>query len=155
MKFSGVIYKVGINPCVDVPRRITDKMSPTKGQIKIAGKINGFAFTSTLMPVKNGPFRLYVNMYMLQGGGTETGKRATFDIHQNLNPVTKVYRMPKILREELKAAGLEKDFKALTPSRKKDILKYLSYITKDETMKKNIAKLKQQLIKKQKNVRLP
>jgi hypothetical protein len=33
--FTATIYKVGINPCVPVPQRITDKMLPTKGYIPI------------------------------------------------------------------------------------------------------------------------
>lgn len=41
MKFSftATIYKVGINPCVDVPLRITTKMTATKGYIPVKGKL--------------------------------------------------------------------------------------------------------------------
>ena len=41
MKFSfdAKIYKVGINPCVDVPLHITGKMIPEKGYIPVKGKI--------------------------------------------------------------------------------------------------------------------
>jgi hypothetical protein len=155
MKFTAKIYKVGINPCVDVPRKITAKLSAVRGQIKVVGKINGFDFKATLMPVKDGPHRLYVNLYMLQGGKTAVGKSASFDIRQNLKPVKKVYRISKVLREELKAAGLEADFKQLTVSRKQEILKYLGNISREETMKKNVSKLLRQLRDKVKSVRLP
>ena len=53
MFFEAEIYQTGINECVDVPIEITEKMVTEKGRIKIKGKINGFAFQTTLMPVKN------------------------------------------------------------------------------------------------------
>ena len=63
--FKAVIYKVGINPVVDVPVRITKKLIATKGYIPVKGSINGFAFHQTLCPVKDAPPRLYVNGPMM------------------------------------------------------------------------------------------
>jgi uncharacterized protein YdeI (YjbR/CyaY-like superfamily) len=47
------------------------------------------------------------------------------------------------------------DFNSLTDGRRKNILKYLAGIKKEETVKKNIAKLITQLTNKEKNVRIP
>lgn len=38
--FKAKIYKVGINPCVDVPNNITRKINK-KGYIPVKGTING------------------------------------------------------------------------------------------------------------------
>ncbi|MBK9984505.1 MAG: hypothetical protein IPP15_19425 [Saprospiraceae bacterium] len=60
-RFKGAIYKVGINPCVEVPERITSKMRAIGGYIYTKGEINKYKFEQTLVSVKNGPYRLYVN----------------------------------------------------------------------------------------------
>ena len=69
MKFSysSKIYKVGINPCVEVPLRITAKMTAAKGYIPVKGKIKDHSFTQTFVPIKNAAYRLYVNGVMLKG----------------------------------------------------------------------------------------
>lgn len=153
--FKAKIYSVGINWCVDVPRRITKQLTAERGHIKIKGQINGFTFTKTLMPVKSSPYRLFVNQAMMKGGGTALGKTAAFKIEQNPNKAIKKYAAPKLLIEQLNKNKLTSDFNNLTPSRKKDILKYLSYIKTTETLSKNVDKLVKQLRDKKKNVRIP
>lgn len=155
MKFKARIYKVGINTCVDVPSRITSRMESVKGFIKIKGQINGFEFTKTLMPVKGGDYRLFVNMPMLKGGNTALDKIAEFDIQQDFKKNVKHYPMPGMLKKALKSSRLENDFENLTPSRKKDILKYLGSIKTKETMEKNVGKLIHQLKEGKKSVRIP
>lgn len=150
--FKAKIHSVGINWCVDVPRRITRQLTAEKGYIKIKGEINGFSFTKTLIPVKKSPYRLFVNQAMMKGGATALGKMATFKIEQNPDKKIKRYTRPKALTEQLTKNKLTSDFNNLTPSRKKDILKYLSYVKTNETLSKNVAKLIKQLRDKEKNV---
>lgn len=154
-KFKAIIYKVGINACADVPPAVTKTMTPAKGYIKIKGTVNGFAFKQTLVPVKNGPYRLYVNIPMLKGGKTEPGKQAVFCIEQNFEIIKNEYPMPGALRLQLRENNLTKEFKSLTPSRQKEILRYLNYIKTEITLQKNIDKLIHILRKKEKNVRMP
>ena len=59
--FKAKIYQLGINWCIDVPIEITQQLAAEKGRIHIKGQINGFDFVKTLMPVKNEPYRLFVN----------------------------------------------------------------------------------------------
>lgn len=139
--FKAKIYKTGINWCVDVPLKITGKMTPVKGRIKIKGQINKFDFTKTLVPVKDSPYRLFVNQAMMKGGKTALGEVASFVIGQDTNEVVKEYPTPELLLRHLRKHKLTEAFNALTPSRKKDILKYLSYVKTEETLLKNIDKL--------------
>jgi hypothetical protein len=155
LKFKAKIYKTGINPCVDVPRRITKNLTAVKGYIRVKGTINGFGFKQTLVPVKDSPYRLFVNIPMLKGGETEVGKSATFSIEQNSQAPKKEYTMLLMLRFYLKNEKLTSDFNQLTPSRKKDILKYLGNIKTEETMVKNVRKVIDQLKRKVKTVRVP
>jgi hypothetical protein len=153
--FSAKIYKIGINWCVDVPSAITGKMAVHKSYIPVKGEINHFAFTKTLVPVKNSVYRLLVYSAMLKGGKTALGEIASFTLEQDSTKVMKDYPVPKLLTEMLDNNKLKADFVNLTPSRKKEILKYLSYLKTEETLRKNINKLVMQLKDKEKNVRLP
>jgi hypothetical protein len=154
-RFKAKIYKTGINTAVDVPASITHKMEPLKGYIKIKGTINGFDFTKTLVPVKNGPYRLFVNQVMLKGGATALNRVAEFVISQDFQAVVKNYPVPAPLLRELKKKKLLKHFETLTPSRKRDILKYLSYVKTEATMQKNIDRLLHQLAGGRTDVRIP
>ncbi|SFH41247.1 DUF1905 domain-containing protein [Pedobacter insulae] len=153
--FQAKIYQIGINWAVDVPRDISQKMTPEKGYIRVKGQINRFDFTQTLVPVKNAPYRLFVNLIMMKGGKTAVGEIAVFEIEQNHTHVDKMYPMPKLLADALQHHELTKDFNHLSPTRIKDILKYLSYVKTEETMKKNIDKVILQLKNKEKNTRIP
>lgn len=153
--FKAKIYKIGINWAVDVPASIVQEMIPEKGYIRIKGQINGFEFIQTLVPVKNAPYRLFVNLIMMKGGKTTLGETAAFTIAQNHTIVDQIYPMPTILAEELTKHQLHDQFNLLSASRRKDVFKYLSYLKTEETIKKNIDKLIAQLYNKDKNARIP
>lgn len=155
LEFKAEIYKVGINACVDVPEKVTDKMKSQNRNIKVKGNINGFEFSKHLVPVKNKPYRLFVNIPMLKGGQTKPGQIAKFKLEQDLNAEKKNYPMPKMLNQKLKDKKLTADFNNLSESRQKDILKYLNYIKTEKTLKKNIGKLIEKLEQKEKNIRIP
>lgn len=130
-------------------------MTPEKGYIKIKGKINGFDFKKTLVPVKNAPYRLFVNSAMMKGGRTALGEMANFIIEQDFEKVVTEYPIPSLLIESLKKDNLTAAFDDLTSARKKDILKYLNAIKTEDTLVKNISKLISQLKNRDKNVRIP
>lgn len=153
--FEAKIYKIGINWAVDVPAEITAQLKSEKGYIRIKGQINDFDFIQTLVPVKNNPYRLFVNLIMMKGGKTALGEIAIFNIEQNETELVKMYPMPALLLSILNKENLNDHFNALSEARKKDILKYLSFIKTEETMVKNIDKLIQKLKNKDKDVRIP
>ncbi len=154
-RFGAKIYKIGINSCVDVPSEITNQMKPTNGYIKVKGTINGFAFNKNLVPVKENPYRLFVNIPMLKGGNTELNKIADFVIAQDFKKERKKYDKPQKLIDELKTKRLTSDFNNLTEARQNEILKYLNNIKTEKTLERNIDKLIGQLERKEKNVRIP
>ncbi len=154
LKFKALIYKTGINWCVDVPGKITSQLAVSRGYIKIRGKINDFDFSTTLIPVKASPYRLFVNGIMMKGAKTAVGKVAYFKIEQDRRKFDESYSFPAKLKNELQKHQLTKAFSGLTESRKKDILKYLSNIKTEDTLIKNINKVVAQL-KEAKQVRIP
>ena len=154
-KFKARIYKTGINTCVDVPPSITKKMKPDKGRIHVKGTVNGFAFTKTLVPVKNKPYRLFVNAPTLRGAGTAPGEVVSFVIIQDLHKAKKTYAMSPAFRGALRSHKVLKDFGTLTPARQQDILKYLSYVKSEEVLMKHVDKIVAKLKAGEKNIRIP
>jgi hypothetical protein len=139
---------VGINPCVKVPARITKQLRANKGYIPVKGTIDGHPFTQTLVPVKNEPYRLYVNGPMLKASGKSVGLSAAFAIEQDLTPVAEMHPMPESFRKKLVANKLQKAFDSLIPSRQKEIIRYLNYLKTEEAKERNIEKVILSLKKK-------
>ena len=143
MKFSfkAKIHKVGINPCVKVPLRITDKLKATKGYIPVKGKIENHFFQQTLCPVKGEAYRLYVNGPMLKGADVKVGQTANFIIEQDTLERNKNHPMPKEFKKKLEEHDLLKMFQQLSPSRQKEINRYLNNLKTEEALTKNINKM--------------
>lgn len=140
LKFKAALYKVGINPCVKVPTRITNQLIVQKGFIYIKGKIGDHAFKQTLVPIKNAPYRLYVNGPMIKGAQVKLGETVVFEIEQD-SPKSRNVSMSKFFRDELKRNEVMNLFRKLTPSRQKEILKYLSFLKTEESVKRNVKKV--------------
>lgn len=143
MKFSfkAKIYKVGVNPCVKVPHRITDKLKATKGYIPVKGKIENHFFQQTLCPVKGEGYRLYVNGPMLKGVNMKIGETAKFIIEQDTLERNKNHPMPGEFKKKLEEHKLLTAFQQLTPSRQKEINRYLNNLKTEESLNKNINKM--------------
>jgi hypothetical protein len=143
--FAAKIYKVGINPCVKVPRHITDKMVPEKGYIPVKGKIGRHPFNQTLVPVRDASYRLYVNGPMLNGAGVRVGETVQFTFEQDRRPRRPEVPMNPEFKKQLAGHNLLNAFETLTASRKKDILKYLNHLKTEEALTRNIDKVLDQL----------
>ena len=144
--FRARIYKVGINAVVEVPKKITDRMEPRRGYIPVKGYIDDFAFEQTLVPVKDKPYRLYVNGLMLKGSARKVGDTSRFTIEQTESK-RKDEKMPASLKRKLIENKLLPAFENLVPSRQKEILRYLNYLKTSEAKTRNIDKVISSLMK--------
>ncbi len=147
--FKALIYKTGINFAVDVPVEISSVFTAARGYIRVKGMVNGFPFTKSLVPVKEGPYRLFVNMQTLKGAKTKVGEVAEFAIEQDVTDPENEFPVPELLTQQLKQRGLFDDFVALPFYRRKEILRYLANIKTTETLEKNIKRVVTQLEKKE------
>lgn len=140
--FKAKIYKVGINLVVEVPHRITKTMQPKKGYIPVNGTIEGHPFQQTLCPVKDKPYRLYVNGLMLKGSGMSLGKTARFIIEQDLSDKPREDSViTTAFKKRLNTAGVWETFSKLTPSRQKEIVRYLHHLKTEESKERNLKKI--------------
>lgn len=144
-RFSAVIYKLGINPCVEVPLRVS-KAFNKRGYIYIAGTVNQTPIRATLVPIGGGRHRLFINGDMIKRSKVAVGDRITLTLH-TASP--RSVPMPKGLAVALRT---NPDAKAawdqLTPSRQKEIKRYLNFTKNPETLRRNITKTIAALTKK-------
>lgn len=144
--FKATIYKAGINPCVDVPKRITDNMLPIKGYIPVKGQIKNYSFRQTLVPVRNAEYRLFIKGTMLKGADAKVTETIKVAIEQDFEP--RKIPMPHLLKQKLVEHNLYIKFKRLAPSKQKEILNYLNYLKTEEALFRNIDKVIDRLKKK-------
>ena len=142
-KFSETIYKIGINPVVDPPDKVLIAIfkaaDRSKGPIPVRGKLNGAEFVQTLVKYQ-GRWRLYINGPMLKDSGLAVGDAAKIDIE--FDPRSREVVMPKELEAALKRDKKAKAaFEGLSPSRRKEISKYIGSLKTPESVAKNIERV--------------
>ena len=145
--FTAKIYKLGINPVIDPPQNVLASLFQSagkeRGPIPVRGKINGAEFAQTLVKFRGG-WRLYVNGEMLKASGTSAGDEVEVEIE--FDPRPRNVSMPVRLRDALKFDKKAKiAFGELSPSRQKEIFKYINSLRTEESIARNVAKILQQL----------
>ncbi len=137
-KFSENIYKVGRNPCVEAPRRVSDDLGKI-GYVPVKGTINGTPFRSTLVPVGR-RHRLYINKQMRKEARVSLGDK--IEVVLEFDDQSQQFPMPQALADALENHPKAKaKYDSYTPSRRREILTYLNSLKKPESLKRNIDKL--------------
>jgi hypothetical protein len=144
--FTAVIFKVGINPCVDIPQKVSRAFNK-RGYVPVKGMINGKRLIANLVPIGNNRHRLFINGDMRN--------RAKVDVHDRIELILEVDSRPRI---EPMTKGLSlvlsrnksamSNWEMLAPSRRKEILRYLNFAKRPETLQRNIHKVIALLTKK-------
>lgn len=142
-KFKAKIQIIGVNPYVLLPARVLKEIfkqaGKDKGKIPVKMKIDGHAFTQTLVKY-SARWRLYLNTPMRKAAGKAVGDYAAFEIE--FDPVKREIKMHPGLEAALKKDKEAKNtFDSLSPSRKLEIVRYISFLKKEETINKNITRV--------------
>lgn len=140
LKFSARIVKVGINPIVAVPLRITRTFG-VRGFVPVQVGLGAEIFRATLVPEGKGRHRLYLNLRMRRAAGREVGERV--DVRIVLDRAPQVWRLPRDLAAALRAAGRLAEFRKNTPSRRKEVIRWVTAakfpVTRARRVKKAVA----------------
>jgi hypothetical protein len=137
--FSAIVGKVGINPCVDVPERVSACFGE-RGYVPVSGTLNDVAIRAMLVPAGNGRRRLYINGEMRKKANVTVGDRIRLSLSIDTEP--REAPMPKEFAEALKKSEKARMvFENLSPSRQREILVYLNYLKKPESLRRNIEKV--------------
>jgi Bacteriocin-protection, YdeI or OmpD-Associated len=142
-QFKAEIQLIGINPFVSAPVDIL------KAIFKQAGKEKGtFLLKERLMkkPCKQtlvryeGEWRLYINTDMLKNSPKRIGEQVDisleFDPEERIIPIHP--KLSEALKENNRAATI---FENLRPSRKLEIVRYLSFLKTEESVDRNVARI--------------
>jgi hypothetical protein len=149
--FSATIYKIGINPYVYLPEDILSELfkqaGKSKGPIPVHGTIDGKRFMQTLVKYQ-GDWRLYINGEMRQAAGVDVGDQAHIKIE--FDPVPRIEAMhPKFKAALSKELAAKIKFEKLTPSRQKEMLRYLNSMKTETSLERNIEKIIRHLLGEQ------
>ena len=136
--FSATIYKLGINPCVDVPE-MASKAFSKRGHVPVAETLNGHPIRTTLVPKGGGRHRLYINGEMRKAANVDVGDRV--DLVLWLDTESREIPVPDDLTEALRAtSGALKAFEKLTPSHRKELLVWILDAKRPETRERRIRR---------------
>ena len=143
VSFSAKVFKLGINPCVDVPREVLNELQKqagqTSGPIPVRGRLNNKPLRTTVVKYQ-GAWRLYLNTQMRKDAGIDVGDQAKIEIE--FDPKPRITPMNQAL-----ADALSKNKKAkiawakLPPSHQKQILLYLNFLKSREAIERGVKKV--------------
>jgi hypothetical protein len=140
--FSAKIQIIGVNPYVllpaDILKYIFEKAGKDKGAIPVKLNIGKENFIQNLVKY-SGKWRLYLNGPMRKAAGKDVGDiieiKIEFDPKERTTPVHPKLR--KVFAENKQA---KKAFDELSPSRQKEILRYINNLKSEESVDKNIKR---------------
>jgi Bacteriocin-protection, YdeI or OmpD-Associated/Domain of unknown function (DUF1905) len=145
--FTAIIRIRGINPFILVSAARANAVKPGwRRPLPVLVRINGKpekAWRINMMPVGDGSFYLYLHGDVRKASGTAVGDRVrvqlNFDESYRNRPL---HPMPEWFRKALAAnPQAMKNWTALIPSRKKEILRYFSGLKSTEARLRNLAKV--------------
>jgi uncharacterized protein YdeI (YjbR/CyaY-like superfamily) len=108
------------------------KVWGTRGQIRVKGEINKFAFRTTLFPTGDGHHYMIVNKQMQKGGCVRPGMEAHFRMEPDLAERT-VAVSPELDQALKESRRLQKFFQGLTPSTRTEIVRWIAGAKQQET----------------------
>jgi Bacteriocin-protection, YdeI or OmpD-Associated/Domain of unknown function (DUF1905) len=142
-KFSAVLEIIDINPFVFVPDKVLARIfkvaGKEKGPIPISGTVNGNPYRQTLVKFR-GAWRLYVNTTMLKDSPKRIGEIVKLTVE--FDPADRAVKMHPRLSKALTANKAAKaKFNSLAPSRRHEIVRYISYLKTDESVDRNVLRI--------------
>ena len=140
--FSAKIQIIGVNPYVLLPasllKDIFQKAGKDKGAIPVELKIGDENFIQNLVKY-SGKWRLYLNGPMRKAAGKDVGDTIEIRIDYDVKPRTTPMhpKLEKAFKENKEARAV---FDKLSPSRQKEILRYINFLKSEESVDRNIKR---------------
>ncbi len=148
LRFRATIHKQGPNPYVEVPEAVSRASAAYThaGRVSFEGTLNKAAIRGTLIPVGRGRHRLYVNGGMRAAAGVAVGDTVSFELHAT-RPGT--VRLPADVSVALRRVkGARAAFDVLSPSHRREILRYIDDARTPETRQRRILKTAEHVLGK-------
>lgn len=149
--FTTKIDIIGVNPFVRPPdemlHEIFNDAGKDKSPIPVRGTINGVPFQQSLVRYQ-GDWRLYINNVMAKNSGLKysgsisaiVGSQVQVRLEYDGEPVT--YSMVPAFQEALDGDERARNaYDLLTPGRQKEILRYLSFMKTEASLRRNVDRI--------------
>lgn len=141
-KFDAELKIIVGNPFVFIPAPILEKLfleaNKTKGPIPVRGTINGKKYQQTVLKY-SGEWRLYINMKMLQDSPRRIGEIITVEI--DYDPCERTIEFhPKLKQALIENKQAKATFDNLSPSRQKEIVRYIANLKTERSVEKNVTR---------------
>ena len=140
--FFAVLEIINGNPYVLIPAEILDSLfvaaARSKSPIPVRGSINGKPYLQTLMKYR-GEWRLYINMKMLTDSPRRIGERIQVEIEYDPEDRT-ITPHPDFLQALTDHPQAKIIFDQLSPSRQKEIVRYIANLKSPESVTRNIER---------------
>ena len=140
--FKAKIDIIGINPFVFVPGRILKAIfkqaGADKGPIPIRGTINTRPYQQTLVRYQ-GDWRLYINTIMLERSPKRIGETIVVTLEFDPSDRT-IEPHPRFVKALAKNRKAKRTFENLSPSIRKEIVRYISHLKTEESIDRNVVK---------------
>jgi uncharacterized protein YdeI (YjbR/CyaY-like superfamily) len=122
------------------------KLWGKRGQIKVRGEINGFAFRTTLFPTGDGRHVLVVNKKMRSGGRTDLGVTARFRMEPDMekNVLAMPAELEGLLREDKTLRRWYE--RELSNSRRNEIVKWVCGVKSAEARLRRAQQITERLL---------
>ncbi|MBB6370302.1 YdeI/OmpD-associated family protein [Chryseobacterium shigense] len=141
--FTAKLEIIGINPFVFIPEDVLNTIFETSGKnkspIPVKGTVNGKEFKQNLMKYL-GEWRLYVNLVMLKNSPKRIGEiieiSIEFDDSDRSIPIH-----PKLDQAIKDNPVTLANFENLVPSRKLELIRYISHLKTEDSIQRNIDKI--------------
>lgn len=147
LRFAAVIKLKGVNPYVDVSEQRAGRLRkdwrrPMPVWVRIDGEPAAKPWRINMMPAGNGNFYLYLHGSVRAASGTRVGDRVTVELefdHTYRNGPA--HPMPRWFSAALRDDSRAKvNWGRLTPSRRKEILRYFAGLESHEARQRNLAR---------------
>lgn len=86
LTFTGILYSVGVNRCLDVPPKISAALGGGK-YIPVHATVDSSVFSSRLVPRGNGQHRLFVHSRIWKAMGVDSGDEITVTLTEDTTSV--------------------------------------------------------------------
>lgn len=130
------------NPFVFVPEKILNKLfhraGRDKGPIPVRGTINSVPYAQTLVKY-SGEWRLYINMKMLNDSPRRIGEEIDVEITYDASDRS-IAQHPKLALALDRNAEAKAVFDGLSPSRQKEIVRYIAQLKSEESVDRNVQR---------------
>jgi len=141
--YSARVLIIGVNPYVRVPRHVLldlfARAGRSKGPLPVRGALNGKRFRQTVVKYQ-GTWRLYLNTQMRRNAAVDVGDTARVQLEFDPSPpATPMHPQLAAALDKNKAA--HRAFQGLSPSRQKEILRYLQSLKGEPAIDRNVQKV--------------